>query len=72
MNDSPTILRRASGDPGPSLFSLEESDPLLASGIRKRIAALAVVAAAAYSVTVPLDLAIHAGFGSPAAIACFT
>jgi len=41
---------------------VKEGDPILASGARKRIAALAVLVATGYSIVVPLDLAIHASF----------
>jgi serine/threonine-protein kinase len=62
MSENPAILRRDTGDPAALASSLDEGDPILASGARKRIAALAALLAAAYSVVVPLDLAIHAMF----------
>jgi serine/threonine-protein kinase len=62
MSDNPAILRRDTGDPAAPAPSLEDGDPILASGARKRIAALAALLASAYSVVVPLDLAIHAMF----------
>ena len=61
MLDSPTILRRR-GSSEAGRPSAEESDPLLVSGIRRRVAALAALVAVAYSVVVPLDLAMHASF----------
>ncbi len=60
MHDSPTLLRRgSSGHP-----EIDDNDPIVASSIRKRVAALAALAAVAYSVAVPLDLALHAAFAT--------
>ena len=63
MQETPTVLRHRPSGSGTPLVA-DESDPILASGIRKRIAALAALAAVAYSIVVPLDLALHASFDS--------
>jgi serine/threonine-protein kinase len=71
MSSSPTVLRRSDGGRGGSVPSLAETDPILVSGARKRIAALAVLAASAYSVAALLDIALRvsldaSGLTSPA------
>ncbi len=55
---TPTLLRRE----GTLEASPSEPDPVLEASIRSRVAALAALAGVAYSVAVPLDLAMHAAF----------
>ncbi|MBP7777155.1 MAG: serine/threonine protein kinase [Acidobacteria bacterium] len=62
MHEATTLLRRDSGT-GASP-ARDEGDPVLAASIRNRVAAFAALAAVAYSVAVPLDLAMHAGFAT--------
>lgn len=58
LGKSPTLLRRESDPAAASAVH----DPVIEAGIRNRVAAIAALAGAVYSVAVPLDLGLHAAF----------
>lgn len=62
MHGSPTLQRRGGGTSASQ--ERDDADPVLAASIRNRVAALAALADAAYSIAVPLDLALHASFAT--------
>ncbi len=55
---TPTLLRRQQTTGA----GVDEQDPVLEASVRNRVAALAALAGAVYSVAVPLDLSLHAAF----------